>query len=287
MLTPESKYLGRQGMVRNLRDHLIKGTSAVVTGGPGMGKTTLLKQTAQALAHGTTLVSIDLLRDKPGDPARRIPDGLDSVILLLDGCEILLPDPVPFLNQIIQAPPQSDKKIRSIVWAGRVPWGEWAMAHRSEFSCPIRFYPLLVLPPREARAFLKDHLPKEVSSSELERYLEMSGGHPYLLSRMVEQGDVECDSFLGELWKAADSPIEYAAMTQLIEAGSWVLLDDLKNEAGGKLPKKVLDRLATLGLIIRTLVDGSAMAKAVSPLLGDSVRRAQRIATEKPELEIK
>lgn len=271
-------YLGRKGVVRNLVDHLIEGTSVIVSGGPGMGKTTLLQQTAHALADGPGPVTIDLLREDPGDLGRRIPRGREAVVLLLDGCEALLPDPAASVRQIIQASKAVGKNVRGIVWAGGVEWGEWATAHRVELDGPIRFYPLIVLPPKEARPFLRHHWPKDMSSSELDRLLDLSGGHPYLMARILGQADMECGSFFSELWKAVDGTTEEAVLIQLIEAGSWVLLEDLKNEAGGRLPKKVLDRLAMLGLINRTLVEGAAAAKAVSPLLIDWVGRTRRTA---------
>ena len=246
--------------------------------GPRMGKITFLKQIAAVLTEETAPVLIDLQTDKSVDLARRIPGGRDPVVLLLDGCEALLPDPVPFLNQIIKASAQSGQKVRSTVWAGTVPWGEWAMAHTSEFDCPMRNYPLVVIPPKEARPFLRHHLPKTTTSSELERLLELAGGHPYLLSRVIQMEDVECDSFFSDLWNAADSPSEHDVLEKLIEAGSWVYLGDLKTKTGGRFPKKVLDRLANLGLIIRTLVDGAAAVKTTSPLLDDWARKQGQIS---------
>ena len=41
------KYLGRERVVRNLRDHLIQGASEVVAGEPGMGKSTLFQKTVR------------------------------------------------------------------------------------------------------------------------------------------------------------------------------------------------------------------------------------------------
>ena len=267
------QFLGREKLVRNLLDHLGKGVSAVVAGGPGMGKTTLLQQTARSIVDGVTPVSINLLKNQPHDLAKRIPNGRDPVILLLDSCEVLLPDPSPFVNETLHLCSQSGRNVPAIVWAGGVPWGEWAVANRSEFSDPIRYYPLIALPPKEARPFLRYHLPKEISSSELERLLDLAGGHPYLLSQVLEPADVKCDFFFAELWNAAGSPTEHAVLIQLIEAGSWVPLEDLRNENGDKPPKSILDRLAILGLINRTLVDGGAAAKVISPLLGHWVRR--------------
>ena len=264
-------------MVRNLRDSLIHGVSAVVAGGPRMGKTTLLKQTAEALAGGPTPLFLDLSSGPPPDLTSRFPEGSDPVILLLDGCETLLPDPTPFLDSLLSASRPWGKRLRSIVWCGGVSWGEWATAHRSSFGSHYRYYPLGVLPPREARAFLRHAMAEAATASEIERRLDIAGGHPYLLSGMLRPGNGECDAFFSELWSAAASPDERAVLSQLIGNGSWVLLGDLKNESGGKPPKKLLDRLAILGLITRTLVDGSAAAKAVSPLLGAWAARTRNV----------
>ncbi len=265
--------LGRRTTVRNLVHHLTMGRSAVVVGGPKMGKTTLLQQTAADVAvHALHPIVIDLMTDTGLDLERRIPEGPHHVILFLDGCERLLPDPSPVVRQIRQASEQLGPHLRAIVWAGGVAWGEWAMAHLPAFGCPIRYYPLIVLPPKEARPYLKQHWPA-LPPAELERARERSGGHPYLLSRMVERPRGDNDAFFAELWSVADNPTEHHVLMQLIEKGSWVLLQELHSETGEKVSKTVLDRLAIAGLITRTLVDGAASAAIVSPLLADWVRR--------------
>jgi len=106
--------------------------------------------------------------------------------------------------------------------------------------------------------------------------VELSGGHPYLLARMVEGPKRDFDLFFAELWNAAPGPAERGVVTQLIEAQSWVPLQDVRDGAGGSAPKNLLDRLAVTGLISRTLVDGAAVAGAVSPLLGNWARRAAK-----------
>ena len=271
-----NKHLGRKAVVRNLLDPLTAGTSAVVMGGPKMGKTTFLHQTAESLSHRVQPILIDLKIDQPSDLSHKIPDTKDPVILLLDGCETLLPDPSPFLNQIIQSPRKLGAKICGTVWAGGVDWGEWAMAYMGEFISPIRFYPLILLPPKEARPFLENHLPKKIPSSKLQQLLDLAGGHPFLLSGMVKKAKEDYDSFFMELWNAVEKPSERRILIQLIEAGSWVFLQDLKNETGDQVDKGVLDRLAILGLIDRTLIDGAAATKVVSPLLGDWAIRTGR-----------
>jgi hypothetical protein len=272
------RALGRQAMVKNLLDHLVTGSSAVVAGGPRMGKTTFLQQIAATADGAFHPVLIDLAAEPQPDPAQRIPqEGGPAIFLpaifLLDGCERLLPDPVPFMDQMHQTALRTGAQLAGTVWSGDARWGEWAMAHRPAFNGPVRYYPLIVLPPKEARLFLKRRWSADVPSSELEWVLELSGGHPYLLARMVEGPKRDFDPFFAELWKAADSPVERHIIMQLVEAKSWVLLQDLRDETGGAAPKPVLDRLAVTGLINRTLVDGAAAATLVSPLLADWIRR--------------
>jgi len=274
------RALGRDATVKNLLGHLGTGSSAVVTGGPRMGKTTFLQQIAAAAAGAFHPVTIDLATVPRPDPAHGMPNGPNGgaparlpVILLIDGCERLLPDPAPFITEISEAARQSGAPLAGAVWSGDARWGEWAMANRTAFTGPIRYYPLIVLPPKEARLFLKRHWSEDVPASELEWVMELSGGHPYLLARMVEGPKRDFDLFFAELWSAADSPAERDVITRLVQAKAWVGLQDLKDDTGGCVPKSVLDRLAVVGLINRTLVDGAAAATAVSPLLGDWVRR--------------
>ncbi|HTP42848.1 MAG TPA: hypothetical protein VML36_10545 [Nitrospiria bacterium] len=278
-----NQALGREAMVKNLLSHLGPGGSAVAAGGPRMGKTTFLHQIAAAGADAFRVIQVDFATGPRPDPAHiklnELSGGASAmhcpVLLLIDGCERLLPDPAPFINGISQAVRHSEMSLAGGVWAGDARWGEWAMANQPAFTDPVRYYPLIVLPPKEARLFLKCHWSDDVPLSELEWVAELSGGHPYLLARMVEGPKRDFDTFFAELWSAADSPAERDVIAQLVQAKTWVELQDLKDDAGGRVPKSVLDRLAVVGLINRTLIDGAAVAAAVSPLLGDWVRRTE------------
>ncbi len=269
--------LGRGGVVGNLRKHLLQGRSAVVAGGPRMGKSTFLRQMAAALPPEAAVVSFDLSKKKPADFRERLPDGSDPVVVLMDCCESLLPHPNLFLDRIIPILTDLGNGLRGIVWAGSVAWGEWAMTHRDVFGASLRYYPLVVLPPKEARPVLKSRLRDSVTVSELEDLLEKTGGHPHLLAETAKRGNAELDAFFEQLWKAADRTEERAVLTRLIEAGQWVSLERLKDDGGKGPPKEVLDRLAILGLINRTIVDGAAAVRIVSPVLTEWVRRTHRV----------
>ena len=246
-----------------------------------MGKTTLLQQVAGELLDGFRPVGIDLVKVRTPNLKQLLTSGRKSLVLLMDNCDVLLPDPRAFVKQVHELTQKMDKAGWSLVWAGEVSWGEWAMAHPRDFGHPIRYYPLGVLPPKEVRPILFKNLPEGTSSAEVERLLDLSGGHPYLLKALLNRQETHLDGFFARLWKAAGSVSEQAVLKRLISAGSWVFLDDLRDGAGRKPPKPVLDRLASLGLIIRTLVDGAAAARIVSPLLLDWVRFSDRFRDAK------
>ena len=266
--------LGRGPLVRNLLQHLLKGTWAVVSGGPKLGKTTLLQQVAGALPANSQPVHLDLSRCPAPDLSLSLPKGEKPVILLIDNCHSLLPEPTGFIQRAYDLTQEKRGAVRSIVWTGAVEWGEWVLAHRREVNHPIRYYPLGVLTPKEARPILLGNLPPGASSAEVQWLLEVSGGHPYLLNALLEGQQPYFDDFFFALWHAVRSDPEQAVLCHFISADTWVRLEDLREGRGKKVPKAHLDRLANLGLIIRTLVDGAAAARIVSPLFSEWARRS-------------
>lgn len=269
-------YLGRQSVARNLCENLSNGVSAIVAGGPRMGKTTFLRQVAAELGPEVEMIAMDLESDDWTEVGRRIAAASGSVTLLLDGCDALLPDPKPLLTEILNPSQPSGAHPHRIVWAGGLRWSDWALAHREDLGGRIRHYPLIVLPPREGRAVLRHLAGESFASDEIERRLQISGGHPYLLARLAESAEPDCDDFFLALSQSASSPTERAIVNQLARVEGWIPLQDLKDSTGGSPDKTVLDRLATLGLIARTLVDGAAAARLVSPRFAAFIRFIER-----------
>ncbi|MEK6683704.1 MAG: hypothetical protein AABY46_03500, partial [Nitrospirota bacterium] len=138
--------LGRGPLVQNLVGHLLKGTWAIVAGGPKMGKTTLLQQVSGRLLNGIRPVLIDPMKITALDFKTPPTRSAKPVILLIDDCEVLLPDPGAAVRRSREHLQKMEGVIRAVVWAGGVAWGEWAMAHKEEFGQPIRYYPLIALP---------------------------------------------------------------------------------------------------------------------------------------------
>lgn len=264
---------GRTPTARNLATALHKGTWAVVFGGPGMGKTTLLGQAQDARAAEMGSIRIDLravsARGLRLDPAAGPPP-----LLLIDHCEALLPHPQGFIHQVAawHGLGGHGPSAPGVSWGGNSAWGEWAMAHRGDFGQPVRDYPLVVLSPREVRRDLARALPPGTPAQEMERLLGLSGGHPYLLSALIQRREPDFADFFAALWAEVKTVSERAVLNRLVSAGAWVPLAALKDERGEKPAKSLLDRLATSGLIIRTLVDGEAAARIVSPLFANWIR---------------
>jgi hypothetical protein len=240
-----------------------------------MGKTTLLQQVSGRLLNGIRPVLIDPMKITALDLKATRKQPAKPMILLIDGCEVLLPNPGEAVRRAREHLQKMEGAVRAVVWTGGVGWGEWAMAHKGAFGQPIRYYPLVALPPKESRPILLKSLSDGLHASELERLLDLSGGHPYLLKQMIEGPAADCDGFFAELWKAADSVPERAVLKRLIAVGKWVSLEELRDISGGQSTKATLDRLANMGLIQRTLVDGGAAARIISPWLVEWVLRSK------------
>ena len=271
-MTLNKIVFGRGPLVQNLVGHLLQGTWAIVAGGPKIGKTTLLQQVSGRLLNGIRPVLIDPLKITALDFKTARKPSADPIILLIDGCEVLLPDPNEAVIRACAYLQKMDGAVRAVVWAGGVLWGEWAMAHKKAFGQAIRYYPLVALPPKETRPIFLEKLPGGTPASEVERLLDLSGGHPYLLKKMLEEPEPDCDGFFADLWKAAASVHERRVLKRLMAEGKWISLEELRDVQASKA---TLDRLAILGLIQRTLVDGAAAARIISPLFMDWAKQSK------------
>src|SRR2546427_501111 len=70
-------FIGRQGLVRNLRRRIARGESLAVIGGPKLGKTSLVRTALQGLTDYTVL-EIDV----GADPSPRIDVVPGSIVVL-------------------------------------------------------------------------------------------------------------------------------------------------------------------------------------------------------------
>src|SRR5438094_8739334 len=74
-------FIGRQGLVRNLRGRIARGEWLAVIGGPKLGKTSLVRTASEGLS-GRTVIEVDC----GTDPSPRL-DGVSESIVVLDNLD--------------------------------------------------------------------------------------------------------------------------------------------------------------------------------------------------------
>src|SRR2546425_6141681 len=105
-------FIGRQGLVRNLRRRIARGESLAVIGGPKLGKTSLVRTALQGLTDYTVL-EIDV----GADPSPRI-DVVPGSIVVLDNPDSIADSAIESLLARVSA-----AKPASIVVTGGAPLG--------------------------------------------------------------------------------------------------------------------------------------------------------------------
>jgi hypothetical protein len=190
------------------------------------------------------------------------------LILLLDDADALLSLPEPLVPQIVNLALESvAPSIHSICWIGGAAWEESVRKHPDAFKPPLRLYPLSVVPIREARGIIQAWLGDAGSDDAVRRIWNETGGHPVLMEKLFEGEGEGAVVLLSERLAQEIGPGEEAILSQLDPGGGWMELQMLKGEGDQRPPKELLDRLCMLGLTIRTLTDGTAAIRWVSPLL--------------------
>lgn len=296
-------FISRLGLIENLQKHLCSGKSAVMIGGPMIGKTTLahhlaeriqdekyralllsLKEMNAASDFWSLLMTAILHQGKipaQKNPYRKSPESFTvfmsqlhhiyektpdevkarKLILLIDDCDRFLPDHGALIGQIVNMvmelilPP-----VDAVCWIGGPLWADWVDQHKSEFVLPVRVYPLSTVPVREARAIIQG----ELGASAVEQVWRETGGHPFLMEKAFGHGSQKNIDDLNRRLVQVLRPEEIAILGQLEAEGEWMILDSLKGEDGQRPPKKLLDRLCMLGVVVRTLNNGTAVIRKTS-----------------------
>src|SRR3989441_6395636 len=127
-------FIGRQGLVRNLRRRIARGESLAVIGGPKLGKTSLVRTALQGLTDYTVL-EIDV----GADPSPRI-DVVPGSIVVLDN-----PDSIADLAIESLLARVSAAKPASIVVTGGRPLGTMLGRPRTLAGGSLRGFPPCVL----------------------------------------------------------------------------------------------------------------------------------------------
>ena len=263
-------FIGRQGLVRNLRRRIARGESLAVIGGPKLGKTSLVRTALQGLTSHPVL-EIDV----GADPSPRI-DVVPGSIIVLDNLDSIAGSAIELL-----LPRVSAAKPASIVATGgrrlRTMLGRsGALAGES-----FRVVPLSVLLDGETRRLIgRDTSPALAA---------WTGNHPYLtklllhymdrggdenhrtLEQAVAMGRCQWEPFVQRLAAESGEGPERRLLCYLIERGKPVNPALAQSDTGIRNMKAVADTLAYLGVISRWIRNEEATLFAGCRLLNDFI----------------
>src|SRR5437879_875941 len=263
-------FIGRRGLIRNLRGRIARGESLAVIGGPKLGKTSLVRTALQGLTSHPVL-EIDV----GADPSPRI-DVVPGSIIVLDNLDSIAGSAIELL-----LPRVSAAKPASIVATGgrrlRTMLGHsGALAGES-----FRVVPLSVLLDGETRRLIgRDTSPALAA---------WTGNHPYLtklllhymdrggdenhrtLEHAVATGRCQWEPFVQRLAAESGEGPERRLLCYLIERGKPVNPALAQSDTGIRDIKAVADTLAYLGVTSRWIRNEEATLFAGCRLLNDFI----------------
>ncbi len=262
-------FIGRQGLVKNLRRRIARGESLAVIGGPKLGKTSLIRTALQGLTHRTVL-EIDV----GADPSPRI-DVVPGSIVVLENPESVADSAIESLLTRVSA-----AKPASIIVTGG-PRLRTTLGHSGTMAgLSFRVFPLSVLLDGETRRLIG-----RGTSSALAAW---TGNHPYLtklllhymdwggenrrtLEHAVATGRCQWEPFVQRLAAESGEGPERRLLCYLIERGKPVNPTLAQSDTGIRDIKTVADRLAYLGVISRWIRNEEATLFAGCRLLNDFI----------------
>jgi len=263
-------FIGRRGLVRNLRGRIARGESLAVIGGPKLGKTSLVRTALQGLTSHTVLEV-----DVGADPSPRIDAG-PGAIVVLDNLDNVADSAIESLLVRMSAA----KPASLVVTGGR---RLRTMLDRSGALAGVSFrvVPLSVLLDGETRRLIG----RDTSAA----LAAWTGNHPYLtklllhymdwggdekhrtLERAVAAGRCQWEPFVQRLAAESGEGPERRLLCYLIERGKPVNPTKAQSDTGIRDMKAVADTLAYLGVISRWIRNKEATLFAACRLLNDFI----------------
>ncbi len=252
-------FIGREGLVRNLRARIAKGESLAVIGGPKLGKTSLVRTALNGLSDRTLIE-----RDLGADPSPRF-ELVPGSIVVLDNLDAIADSAIESLLARVSA-----AEVSSIVVTGgrrlRTLLGHFGTGAVRRF----RLFPLSVLLDGELRRLIGSHPPIPLAT--------WTGNHPYLTKLFLHYGDgaletgrSQWEPFVQHLVAEVGQGPERRLLCYLIERGTPVNPSLAESETGIRDIKAVSDTLVYLGVISRWIRNEEATLFAGCRLLNDVI----------------
>jgi len=263
-------FIGRQGLVRNLRGRIARGESLAVIGGPKLGKTSLVRTALQGLTSHQ-VIEIDC----GADPSLRT-DVVPGSIVVLDNLDSVADSAIEsLLARVSAAQPASivvtgGRRLRTML--GR----SGTLAGRS-----FRVVPLSVLLDGETRRLIGRDTSAAVAAwtgnhpyltKLLLHYMDWGGDeNPRTLEHAVAAGRCQWEPFVQRLAAESGEGPERRLLCYLIERGKPVNPTLARSDTGIRDMKAVADRLVSLGVISRWIRNEEATLFAGCRLLNDFI----------------
>jgi hypothetical protein len=252
-------FIGRHGLVRNLRGRIAKGESLAVIGGPKLGKTSLVRTALDGLSD-RTVIEVDLGMD----PSPRLAVIPGSIVVLdnLDDVAGLAIEPLL-------------ARVSAAGVAGLILTGgrrlRTLLGHSGTLTAvKFRMYPLSVLLDGEMRRLIgRDRSPSLAA---------WTGNHPYLIKLLLHYGDdavaagrCQWEPFVQRLAAEIGEGPERRLLCYLIERGKPVNPTKAQSDTGIRDIKAVADTLTYLGVISRWIRNEEATLFAGCRLLNNYI----------------
>lgn len=252
-------FIGRQGLVRNLRGRIAKGESVAVIGGPKLGKTSLVRSALEGLPH-RRVIEVDL-RMPPPDQFT----GVSGAIVILDNLDEFADSTMgPLLSSL------SSAGAENFILTGGHRLRALLEEPGTLAGLTFRLYPLSVLLDGEVRELIGKDQPASIAM--------WTGNHPYLTKLFLHYGEAaltegrsQWEPFVQQLAIDIGEGPERRLLGYLIERGTPVNPTLAGSETGIPNIKAVADRLVYQGAISRWIRNDEATLFAGCRLLNDFV----------------
>lgn len=252
-------FIGREGLVRNLRARIAKGESLAVIGGPKLGKTSLVRTALNGLPD-RTVIEMDL----GTDPSPRF-DVVPGSIVVLDNLDGIADSAIESLLARVSAARPS-----GIVLTGGRRLRTLLGHSGTRAGVSFRLYPLSVLLDGELKRLIGQHPHVPL--------VTWTGNHPYLTKLFLHYGDhaleagrSQWEPFVQHLVAEVGEGPERRLLCYLIERGTPVNPTLAGSGTGIRDIKAVSDTLVYLGVISRWIRNEEATLFAGCRLLNDFI----------------